>query len=137
MSTLEIVTAVVGLVVSTVLPWAGKYLASYLKAKKVSILAQKGLLFVTHIVFDAVKSAQQTAVDGLKEANKDGKLTDKEENKIYDDVWDSVKKSMGPSGWASAIVDIGVDEDGLKNIIDNKIEAAVYDIKANSVNPTQ
>jgi hypothetical protein len=117
------------------LTWASAKLASFINAKVKNEYLKGTLARLNDAVLASVKEAQQVAVQGLKEANKDGKVTKEEAAKIKEDVLAVVKSHLGMRGLQELARVLGLDTEGVQKLLSSKIEAAVHDIKASSANP--
>ncbi len=78
---------------------------------------------------DTVGELQQTLVDGWKEANADGKLTDDEVYRLKKESLSLVKKRIGPAA-QEVISTAGID---LEDRIMAGIQAAITEMKNTSV----
>ena len=83
------------------------------------------------LVFAVVKKANQTIVNGIKEASADGTITAEEKTKIKNAVLADLKEILGPTGLMALAYALGISGSAgaLDKWLDTQIEAAVHDVK--------
>jgi uncharacterized protein YidB (DUF937 family) len=128
-------TEILGPVFLLILTWAGTSLARYIQSKVKNEYLKNALTRLDDAVVNAVKFVQQTVVDALKEANKDGVITNVEKDQIKQKAVEAVKSYLGKKGLLEIAKILGLDDGGLANLISQRIEAAVHDLKASNSNP--
>jgi hypothetical protein len=116
------------------LGWVSSKLAKWIGEKTKNEMVAGMLIRLNETVFTAVKEVQQVYVAAIKEAKKDGKLTDEEKAHAKQVALDKIKEYWGKKGLAQAAKVIGLDESGIVKMIEGKIESAVHDVKA-TANP--
>lgn len=136
MSTLEIAGGL-GSIITMAIGYLSVFLVKLWKTKIKSILAQKAAIFITDLAMAAVKKVNQSYMDDLKAARKDGVITDEEKANANANAWKIFKEAISPAQWAKMALDMEMDEGNLTKYVDAKIEAAVSDAKTPAVNPTQ
>lgn len=115
--------------------WAGTSLARYIQSKVKNEYLKNALTRLDDAVVNAVKFVQQTVVDAIRDANKDGVITDVEKANIKQKAIDAVKSYLGKKGLLEIAKILGLDDGGLANLISQRIEAAVHDLKVTTGNP--
>ena len=81
-------------------------------------------------VYVAVRSTEQTLAGEIREAAKDGKLTQEEADEVKEHAVKAVKNYLGKNGM-SELRRI-LDADAIEQMIDHKIEATLLDSKTDS-----
>jgi uncharacterized protein YidB (DUF937 family) len=128
-------TEILGPVFLLILTWAGTSLARYIQSKVKNEYLKNALTRLDDAVVNAVKFVQQTVVDAIRDANKDGVITDVEKANIKQKAIDAVKSYLGKKGLLEIAKILGLDDGALSALISTKIEAAVHDLKASNSNP--
>jgi hypothetical protein len=121
----QAITALAPLLVA-VLTLASAYAARLINAKVRNEFARGALLRLNDAVATIVRETQQTTIDDLKDAAKDGKVDKAELDDIQAQAADRVRAYLGKRGIAE--VERVFDRDQIEAVIKSKIEAAVLDL---------
>lgn len=111
------------------LAWLGARAVTLINARVKNEWLKGALVRLDDAVLAVVRELQQTTVDAIKEAAKDGKITDEERARIKDLALASVKSHLGAKGLGELAKVLGLDDGSLGKLISSKIEAAVYAMK--------
>lgn len=114
-------------ILSALAGWAALALARWIDGKVKEERARAVLRRLNDEVWTAVLELQQTAADGLKEAQADGKLTKDHAMAIRAAALGKVKSYMGAKGLALLVRVLQPDE--LEEYILGRVEAAIADLK--------
>ena len=110
------------------LGWLAVRIERYIKAKTDNQYLEGVLVRLNEAVWAEVKETQRNVVDAIKEANKDGKLTEAEKKKIKEAALQNIQSLLGPEGLALLYKVFG-GERAATDFIGKKIEAAVKDMR--------
>lgn len=114
-----------------VLAWAAAEGARYVRTRTQAGVVQDALLRLDDAAFAVVSQIAQGTAAQLKEAAADGKLTPEEITAIKHEAYNAFLSYLGANGRSQMITLFG--EDALANMIKAKIEQAVLDTKASSL----
>ena len=118
-------------VVTLVLTLLGGYLTKVVASKLKTEQQRSIALKFSELASDVVLELQQTTVDGLKAAAKDGKITAEEAADLKHLAVERLKLMLGPKGKASALKAFGFENEGqFEAFIGTKIEAEVRKVRA-------
>jgi len=122
------------------LAWLGLKLSHWLRAKISNELVGGMLARLNDSVFTAVKAIEQTVVREIKaakEPNSPGgpKITTEEADRVKKAAIDALKSYWGVKGLAELGEVLGLTGDGLNNLLESKVEAAVHDLKVAEARP--
>lgn len=112
------------------LGWLSVKLAQLINARVEQEYLRGVLVRLTDAVFTVVKELDQTLVTAMKDANRDGKLTDSEKAEIKLRAVATVKAYLGMKGIEAIAKVLGLSSAGVDNFISAKVEAAVHDLRS-------
>jgi hypothetical protein len=114
-------------VVLALLSWLSVAAARWIQNKVKNDYAQGVLLRLNDAVFTAVRALQQTTVQAIKDANKDGKIDAKEAAAIKEKALGQVKSYMGQKGIDQLKGVLAFDD--LEDFLSARIEAELHKMK--------
>lgn len=118
--------AILSPIITALLGWLSYRLAAWIKAKTKNEMVGGILLRLSDSVFTLVREAQQTAVNEIKSAAIDGKLTKAEAADIKSKVAINFKTLWGFRGLDEMQKILGLTSMQVNDLIDAKIEEAVH-----------
>lgn len=112
------------------LTWVATKVAALINAHVQNTYLRGALLRLDDTIFAAVREVHQIAVEGLKAASSDGRLTDAEKAEIKARALATVKSHLGTRGLKEVAHVLGMGSPGsIDGVISTRIEAAVHDLK--------
>lgn len=131
---MEVSPTLVSMILVPLLLWASRKLSTYLDKKGQDSALFRALSVVTTVTSGVVADLAQNTANVIKEAAKDGKLTEAERVLIKETALADVKKLIDLETWGVLVSTFG--ESKANHLIENEIEKNVVALKAvNSVTP--
>lgn len=113
-------------VVLALLGWVGVTFRAWLLAKTKS----ETLARLSDLAFSVAGELEQTTVSAIREANKDGKITEAEKAKIQEAALDTLKSHIGAKGLAEIKTVFGFGPHAVDGFLITLIESGVGALKA-------
>jgi hypothetical protein len=120
------VIAPVGLAALT---WVATKVAALIKARVQNEYLRGVLLRLDDAVFTAVREVHQVAVESIKSANADGRLTPNEKAEMKARALAVIKSHLGLRGIKELAQVMGLDAGNVDGVLSTRVEAAVHDLK--------
>lgn len=111
--------------------YLGRLLSVYIDKRIKNQALANVLIRVNDAVVTAVKCTEQQVVKKLKDASADGVITDDEKKEIKLAAFGSIVKYLGEQGIEEAKKVFNLDDAGVHKMLNDKVEAAVLDVKKN------
>lgn len=111
------------------LTWLATKVAALIKARVTNEYLRGVLLRLDDAVFAAVREVHQVAVEGIKSANADGRLTPEEKAEMKARAIATIKGHLGLRGIKEVAQVLGLGSGTIDNVLSTRVEAAVHDLK--------
>ncbi|HEY0714888.1 MAG TPA: hypothetical protein VGF45_19565 [Polyangia bacterium] len=111
------------------LTWVATKVAALIKARVSNEYLRGVLLRLDDAVFAAVREVHQVAVEGIKSANSDGRLTPNERAQVKAHAIATIKSHLGVRGLKEVAHVMGLNTGSIDGVLSTRIEAAVHDLK--------
>jgi hypothetical protein len=125
-SVIEVLTPAIAALVAALVGLATKWLAARIGNEQ----AKRVLADLADEVDLVVREVEQTLVEKLKTARKDGKLTEAERADALKAALDTVKRNLGTRGVAMLQRATGLGETALEGYLRTRIEASIHGLRA-------
>lgn len=122
----EYILPVLGTAIASLISWLLWQAVAWLKAKVHDASFHCAMEKLARTTEDAVLEAQQTTVKTLR---KEGAWTRDTALQVRDQVFDVVRRHLGPKGWAELKGCLGTTDQVLEGRVHTMIEAAVAKLK--------
>jgi hypothetical protein len=116
-------------VILAILAWLSTKLAQLIGAKVKNEYLRGVLARLDDAVFAAVRDVHQVLVEELKAASADGRLTPEERARAKKMAIDKARSYLGTKGLAELCKVLGLDAEGIENLLGTRVEATVHDLK--------
>lgn len=121
-------------IVLGLLGWIAKKVADLINARVKNATIAGVLTRLDWAVINAVKSVQQSVVNGIKAAREESSpggsvITAGEADGIKNEAIKQAKSFIGPKGIAELLKAFGIGEGGLDKLLGDRVEAAVHDLR--------
>jgi hypothetical protein len=111
------------------LTWVATKVAALIKARVDNEYLRGVLLRLDDAVFAAVREVHQVAVEGIKSANSDGRLTPNEKAQVKAHAIATIKSHLGLRGIKEIARVLGINAGSIDGLLSTRVEAAVHDLK--------
>ncbi len=129
--TLEAIVTIVQPIFVLLLSYVAAQVAAWIRARVTNTRFQVALLRLNEVIATTVRDLEQTMVEALKEASKDGKLTDDEKATIKHKALNAVLDHVGDL--TKLATDLGVTKEAIVTFVSSKIEAEVHRLRSGGI----
>jgi hypothetical protein len=111
------------------LAWLAMKAGQLFNAKTRTEQVARALLLVDDAVLVAARGVQQVLVDQLKATSREGSLTPEQRAQAKQAAMESARSQLGPQGLADVASTLGLDANGVEQLLGARIEAAVHRLR--------